>query len=111
MTISEQSRHALFVRLESVLGEEAALTLMEHLPPVGWADVATKRDLDQLHVLTQRDIALGAAEIRDEMHQLETSLREEIHSSMAAQTRTLVFTVLGSMATMGALTISAARLA
>jgi hypothetical protein len=28
--------------------DERALTLMEYLPPVGWADVATKRDLDHL---------------------------------------------------------------
>ena len=48
MAIDERSRHELFVRLEEVLGEEHASVLMEHLPPVGWADVATKRDLDQL---------------------------------------------------------------
>jgi hypothetical protein len=46
MAISEESRHRLFRRLEEVLGESAAALLMEYLPPVGWADVATKHDLD-----------------------------------------------------------------
>ena len=48
MAIDERSRHRLFLKLESVLDPDEAKTLMEHLPPVGWADVATKRDLDQL---------------------------------------------------------------
>jgi hypothetical protein len=48
MAISEESRHRLYQRLETVLGHDEATVLMEHLPPVGWADVATKRDLDTL---------------------------------------------------------------
>ena len=48
MAISEESRHHLYQRLEQVLGPDEATVLMEHLPPVGWADVATKRDLDVL---------------------------------------------------------------
>ena len=48
MAISEESRHHLYQRLEQVLGPSEATVLMEHLPPVGWADVATKRDLDAL---------------------------------------------------------------
>jgi hypothetical protein len=94
MTINEQTRHAMFVRLESVLGEEVALTLMEHLPPVGWAEVATKRDLDQLHVLTQRDISLATAELRVDM---------------AAQTRAHVFAAIGSVVSVVALTLTAVR--
>jgi len=128
MTISEQSRHAMFVRLESALGEEAALILMEHLPPVGWADVATKRDLDQLHTLTQRDVALLGADLRGEIGQLGADLRGEMgqlgadlrgemrelrgemFDRLTSQTRTLVFTVLSSLATMGAVTLAAARI-
>lgn len=48
MAITEHDRHRMYQRLEQVLGPEEASTLMEHLPPVGWADVATKRDLDHL---------------------------------------------------------------
>jgi hypothetical protein len=48
MVLDERARHELFLRLEQVLGPESAETLMEMMPPVGWADVATKRDLDTL---------------------------------------------------------------
>ena len=46
MAISEEARHELYVALERKIGHEPATTLMEHLPPVGWADVATRRDLE-----------------------------------------------------------------
>ncbi len=45
MAVNERARHELYKRLEQTLGEEATATLMEYLPPVGWADVATKTDL------------------------------------------------------------------
>ena len=47
MAITEQGRHKMYSDLEAAIGPESAAVLMEHLPPVGWADVATKRDLDQ----------------------------------------------------------------
>jgi hypothetical protein len=49
-------RHHLYTRLKEVLGEEDARALMEHLPPVGWADVATKRDLDAWAIATKNDL-------------------------------------------------------
>jgi transcriptional regulator NrdR family protein len=48
MVVDERSRHELSRRLEEVLGTEAATTLIEHLPPVGWAEVVTKHDLAAL---------------------------------------------------------------
>jgi hypothetical protein len=48
MALDERARYELFLRLEQVLGPESAETLMEMMPPVGWADIATKRDLDAL---------------------------------------------------------------
>jgi hypothetical protein len=48
MAITEKTRLELYLRLEEILGPDQANTLMEHLPPVGWADVATTDDLLQL---------------------------------------------------------------
>jgi len=48
VAVTEETRHRLCRRPEEVLGPEEATTLMELVPPVGWGDVATKRDLDVL---------------------------------------------------------------
>jgi hypothetical protein len=45
MTVDERSRLQLAEALKQVLGDEEGITLMELLPPVGWADVATRHDL------------------------------------------------------------------
>lgn len=94
MAITEESRHHLYVKLESVLGAEEATTLMEHLPPVGWADVATKRDLETFGELLRH-------ELRADLNGLRADL-------FAAQ-RNQAFALIGANATM--LTIAVAVIA
>ncbi|HEY4375509.1 MAG TPA: hypothetical protein VGM93_00050 [Acidimicrobiales bacterium] len=68
MVVTDDSRFHLHRHLEAVLGADEASTLMAHLPPVGWADVATKRDLDNfanhLRLEWRDDIADLAKETR-----------------------------------------------
>ena len=45
MPITEDTRYRMQGRLHQVLGVEEANTLMEHLPPLGWGEVAIKADL------------------------------------------------------------------
>ena len=53
MTIDEATRHGFVEHLEEALGPKQATTLMEHLLPVGWTDVATKKDLSDLEAATR----------------------------------------------------------
>jgi tetrahydromethanopterin S-methyltransferase subunit G len=48
MTISEQDRFEMHLELKRLMGDAVAETLMRHLPPSGWGDVARKHDLDAL---------------------------------------------------------------
>ena len=50
MQIDERTRREMYEQLEAVLGAQTADALMEHLPPVGWAEVATKSDLAAMRV-------------------------------------------------------------
>ena len=102
MAINEESRHELYRRLEEVLGHEQAATLMEHLPPVGWADVATKRDLD----------ALGA-ELRGEMGQLRGEIHElrgSFELRLADWSRTIIYANLAAVVATAGLAFAAAHL-
>ena len=90
MTTTEAERLRLLQRLEEVLGPDEATTLMDHLPPLGWSDVATKHDLDANRVLTKSDLDLGLnefrlefGEFRAEMHQEFAEFRVEMRHEMA----------------------------
>lgn len=48
MRTDDRSRTHLHARLDEVLGHDDADTLMGYLPPVGWADVATRHDVEML---------------------------------------------------------------
>ena len=48
MTISETARLDMLSGLRTHVGEAVANTLMEHLPPGGWYDVARTGDFDRL---------------------------------------------------------------
>ena len=82
MVLDERSRYRLVQRLEAVLGIDEAATLMEYLPPVGWADVATRRDLEILEV-----------KLEATKHEILATIRAE----MIAQTRVLVFSLVSAV--------------
>src|SRR5258708_40285620 len=114
MAIDERARHQLYLRLEEHLGPEAATTLMEHLPPTGWAEVATKRDLDQLRAATKTDIDHLAELTRLDIERFGDHLRAELHEALAEQTRTVVLTAAlanaGAVIAVAGLAFAAARL-
>jgi hypothetical protein len=51
IAVDERGRLQLADAANRVFGDEAGITLMELLPPVGWADVATKQDLVHLETV------------------------------------------------------------
>ena len=54
MTISETARLDMLSGLRTHVGEAVANTLMEHLPPGGWYDVARTGDIDRIEVRLNR---------------------------------------------------------
>ena len=103
MALDERSRHRLYQRLEEALGPEAATTLMEHLPPAGWADVAMKRDLDALE--QRMDLRFEVLE-----HKMLAAFRGELQTALTAQGRQLALTLAGTAGALSALAFAAARL-
>ena len=93
MSIEERDRHLLHGRLEHVLGTDEAATLMGYLPPVGWADVATKQDLE----IVRREVA-----------ELRTDIRE-LRTDAATHLRTFVLATTASVLTTASLAFAAAR--
>ena len=77
MAITETERFEMQLALRKALGEEMGDRLMEHLPPVGWADVALSRDVDSV----RRDLdslRRDFESFRDEMMRELAGIRNSI---------------------------------
>jgi hypothetical protein len=82
MAIGEADRHELYLTLETILGKRQADTMMALLPPVGWAEVATKDDLRHESAALRKDIE--ALEARLSARIMRTALAVNIPSVVAA---------------------------
>jgi hypothetical protein len=123
MSISEQSRHQLYQRLEEILGPGPAATLMEHLPPVGWSDVATKRDLEALEGRLQGQFGQEFGRVHEEFGRVHEELgrvwqefgrvHEElgrVREEIAGWGRTIVLTNVAAVMAAVGFAFAAARL-
>ncbi|MDP4928302.1 MAG: hypothetical protein NWQ72_00790 [Ilumatobacteraceae bacterium] len=99
MSITEASRFQLRTAIGQILSEEAADTLMELLPPVGWADVATKTDLQHL-----RD------ELKDDMHALQLTIEATLEKRLHEQTKWLITTMIAMNTVMLAASVALSKL-
>ena len=126
MALSERTRHQLYEAARGTLGDDGAYTLMELLPPVGWADVATKHDLAALEErlglridglgLRIDGLGLRICGVEERFTgllatteaRMEAALHREIGgiaTAMARQTRTIMFSLVGMLVGIGSLSI------
>jgi hypothetical protein len=75
VSVDERSRLQLAEAAKRLLGADEGITLMELLPPVGWADVATKYDLRQVE--ERMDLRFDALDLRFELFEQRLTARFE----------------------------------
>ena len=99
MAVDERGRLQLADAAKRAFGDDAAITLMELLPPVGWADVATKHDLLALEArmdarFTPRFEALEArmGKVEDKVDEISREIRAQTWKLM-----TLMVAVVGTV--------------
>jgi hypothetical protein len=87
VTITQDNRHDMHSVLIEKLGRESATTLMELLPPVGWADVARRSDVESARLATTQDLLLMTASTSAQFNLVWTEIaavRSEMSVGFAA---------------------------
>jgi len=90
MAIDERRRLELADVVKRTLGDEAGLTLMEMLPPIGWTDVATKQDLEVVEARLRAEMSHRFDLVDQRFDALRHELLGGFHKEMTVQTWRLV---------------------
>ena len=104
MTISETARLDMLSGLRKSVGETVANTLMEHLPPGGWYDVARTGDFDRIETRIDRlEIRFDKLEARfDKLEARINGLTQKIETNtkwMIGISLTYGIGILGTLVT------------
>ena len=76
MALSHAQRTSMFNTLTEVMGQDDAETLMEHLPPSGWDNVATRDDLRAGLAEINAAMAAGFAQAVNERAEIIKAMTE-----------------------------------
>ena len=98
MSVDERSRLQLAEAAKRALGADEGITLMELLPPVGWADVVTRHDVAQFEA--RLDLRFESLE-----HRLEAKIERGLRTTIVTM---LSLFVTGFLATIVAVVLTAA---
>jgi len=110
MSITEASRFQLRTAIGQILNGEAADTLMELLPPVGWADVATKSDLQHLRDELMGDTHSLRDQMKADMRALQLTIEATLEKRLHEQTKWLITTMIAMNAVTVAVAVALSKL-
>jgi hypothetical protein len=92
--VTDAERRRLYDAFVRTWGDEAATTLMELLPPVGWSDLLRQSDLREVRAELKGDLAElrgelidvknDVAELRGEVAELRAEVRSQLPKLIAA---------------------------
>ena len=77
MTSTDNDRRILHSAFERACGQRPAEILMEHLPPAGWRDLATKSDVESASLLLRTDIEVEFGKVRTEFANVRAEMATE----------------------------------
>ena len=97
MTIGDEARYRLHQRLDEMLGAQEAAALMSQLPPMGWGDLATKRDLETLGSSLRSEMATLRSQMGFEMGALEARMGGHLDRELRAMTWRLITAMVAVM--------------
>ena len=83
MTSTDNDRRILHSAFERACGPRPAEILMEHLPPAGWRDLATKSNVESASLLLRTDMEVEFADVRTEMRTEFANVRAEMATEFA----------------------------
>lgn len=102
MTITDTKRFELHQYLRTHMETNMADTLMDHLPPAGWSDLARTSDVMAVRTELKSDIQAVRTELKGDI----AELRAEMVDRFAAQTKWFLGFMLTNIASMTALVIA-----
>ena len=108
MAVDERGRLQLAEAAKRAFGDDAGITLMELLPPVGWADVATKYDLDRW--FGELDGRMNGIDARMDRLELRMDRFESKVDDIAREIRAQTWKLMTLMVAVVGIVVAAVRL-